>query len=128
MTLSAKAVLERVAQGKADVNDAEQLRAWLFLDEQTQIIKAYLVLACNSEKAKGCLAADLRLSLASYLLCSANEAMDRLELRRLFNEAIDLYDQLREEGYDANEARAAAVAAMLEEIRQTRELMKDSES
>jgi type VI protein secretion system component VasF len=127
--LGATALLERVAKGQSDAHDADRLRQWLFPGEQTEIVKAYLLLMGNADKVKGYIAADLRLNLVASLLRSENDAMDRLEVRRLCIDAIRQYDEYQEQlGYERDEACDAAVDAVIEELRQTVERIQEGEA
>ncbi len=65
--MDSRSVLARVASGQSDKADAEQLRKWLYPDDRGQTVKSYLWLMCNSEKARGFIAADLRKDLAQLL-------------------------------------------------------------
>jgi hypothetical protein len=67
MDVTIEAVLNRVASGRATEKDALLLHRWLFPDEQTRIVEAYLTLSCNVQAARQYLAPDLRQELAAQL-------------------------------------------------------------
>ena len=68
MDTTINAVLNRIASGMATESDAELLHRWLFPDEQTRIIDAYLTLSCNVDAARHYIAPDLRQELAEKLV------------------------------------------------------------
>jgi hypothetical protein len=128
MTLGAQALLERVARGETTDDDANRLRQWLFPGEQAKIVQSYLLLCCNAENVNTYIAPDLRLHLATYLLRGNNGAMNWLDMRRLFADAIDLYDEYQEQhGYEREEARAAAIRDTLEGLDASIDLLKEDE-
>lgn len=125
-TPGARALLQRVAQGKTTALDADRLRQWLFPGEQAQTVNAYLLLTCNAEQVKAHIAPDLRLNLAVRLLSAWDDASDRLALGTLLADAIKRYDEYQEQhGYERDEACQAATRATLDGLAAEIEQLKE---